>query len=260
MTIKDETRASCKRGRRAAPVSADKTKGETAVVDTGTNAITTDAAALMSAPPPEQYAIAGGEEAVGVANSTGTAVENCPLGISDTDSVPAIEPQRLVPSDKEPACSTTMENTTAGVALAAERPHAAVDEMGESLTVADAGDRTIPMIGLDAKPDNTTSTSRPGHEASKGPHVVAAEGSVAPLSPNRATPKIPTGKNVMIAALVSRPEGAGLGELASMTGWQRHTVRAALTRLRQAGFAVELRTEEDGRRTYHHVAGAEASS
>ncbi len=64
----------------------------------------------------------------------------------------------------------------------------------------------------------------------------------------------------MIAALVSRSEGAGLGELASVTGWQRHTVRAALTRLRQAGFTVELRTGEDGRRTYHHVAGAEASS
>lgn len=87
-------------------------------------------------------------------------------------------------------------------------------------------------------------------------HMVA----LPPLSPKRATPKIPTGKNVMIAALVSRSEGAGLGELASVTGWQRHTVRAALTRLRQAGFAVDLRTGEDGHRTYHHVGGAEASS
>ena len=44
------------------------------------------------------------------------------------------------------------------------------------------------------------------------------------------------------------------------TGWQRHTIRAALTRLRQSGFTVELRTGEDGHRTYHHAANTEVAS
>ena len=201
MISKDETRASHKRGCRAAPVSADKAKGETAVVDNGTNAITTDtAAALMSAPPPEQNAIAGGEQAVGE-------------GLKANDAA-----------------------------------------------VADAGVRAAIMTVTDSKPSSEISTPRPEHDDSKGQHVVTAEGGTDPISPKLATPRIPAGKNARIAELVSRSEGAGLGELASVTGWQRHTVRAALTRLRQAGFAVELRTAEDGRRTYHHAAGTEASS
>ena len=44
--------------------------------------------------------------------------------------------------------------------------------------------------------------------------------------------------------------GATLVELVSMTGWQPHTARAALTRLRQRGFRVHLR-EAEGRKAYH---------
>ncbi|MFL5333805.1 MAG: DUF3489 domain-containing protein [Geminicoccaceae bacterium] len=44
--------------------------------------------------------------------------------------------------------------------------------------------------------------------------------------------------------------GATLVELVSLTGWQPHTARAALTRLRQRGFKVHLR-EAEGRKAYH---------
>jgi predicted transcriptional regulator len=115
------------------------------------------------------------------------------------------------------------------------------------------------MTGSDVKPDNETSTSRPGHVAGKGQGDAKAERDATSTSPTLTASRIPTGKNARIVELVSRAEGAGIGELTSVTGWQRHTVRAALTRLRQAGFAIELRTAEDGRRT-HHLASAEASS
>lgn len=72
--------------------------------------------------------------------------------------------------------------------------------------------------------------------------------------------KVPTGKNGKIVELVSRAEGAGIDELTTVTGWQCHTVRAALSRLRQASCGIELRTGEDGRRVYHHIVGEEASS
>ena len=140
------------------------------------------------------------------------------------------------------------------------------EAVGESMkvnnyTVAGTGSRETPMTDANAKPDNESSSSLlPGFDDSHGQHGVAAEGDADRMSLKLTTPKIPTGKNARIAELVSRNEGAGLSELASVTGWQRYTVRAALTRLRQVGFAVELRTGEDGRRTYHHVAGAEASS
>ena len=43
--------------------------------------------------------------------------------------------------------------------------------------------------------------------------------------------------------------GATLAELAGLTGWQRHTTRAALTRLRRRGYALE-RLGLDGRKAY----------
>jgi DNA-binding IclR family transcriptional regulator len=43
--------------------------------------------------------------------------------------------------------------------------------------------------------------------------------------------------------------GATLAELAELTGWRPHTTRAALTRLRRRGHALE-RHERDGRKAY----------
>ena len=153
----------------------------------------------------------------------------------------------------------------AAAAMAAPAPEPNAIGIGENgmtdnLTAASADSSVASITGLDAKPTGEISTSRPERDDSKEQHSVTADRDADRMSTKLTTPKIPTGKNARIAALVSRSEGAGLSELASVTGWQRHTVRAAITRLRQSGFTVELRTTEDGRRTYHHVTGAEASS
>ena len=70
----------------------------------------------------------------------------------------------------------------------------------------------------------------------------------------RATPPAvldgaPTGKLGIIMTAVSSEAGATLAELSATTGWLPHTTRAALCRLRQRGFAVNL-AERDGRRAY----------
>src|ERR1700732_3558552 len=50
-------------------------------------------------------------------------------------------------------------------------------------------------------------------------------------------------KKVAIISLLQRPDGAALGDLIAATGWQVHSVRAALTGLRKEG--KELAREKD---------------
>ncbi|UTW52533.1 DUF3489 domain-containing protein [bacterium SCSIO 12827] len=53
-----------------------------------------------------------------------------------------------------------------------------------------------------------------------------------------------------ILKLISRPAGASLGALEKATGWQPHSVRAALTGLRKAGLAVERGKDAKGVTVY----------
>ncbi len=64
-----------------------------------------------------------------------------------------------------------------------------------------------------------------------------------------AAPERPGGKLGAVLKAVERKRGATIAELAEVTGWQPHTARAALTRLRQRGFPAVL-SEEGGRRAY----------
>ena len=57
-------------------------------------------------------------------------------------------------------------------------------------------------------------------------------------------------KSETILKLVSRPSGASLGALEKATGWQPHSVRAALTGLRKAGHAVERGKDAKGVTVY----------
>jgi uncharacterized protein DUF3489 len=83
--------------------------------------------------------------------------------------------------------------------------------------------------------------SRP--KAERAPVLVAAAATAADQKP-------PTGKLGRVLNAVAATRGASLNELVELTGWQPHTARAALTRLRQRGFAVGLRETAD-RKAYH---------
>jgi hypothetical protein len=80
---------------------------------------------------------------------------------------------------------------------------------------------------------------------SKPPEVTAATTTNALAAPVQADTKIAT-----LIALLSRPEGAALDQIVAATGWQPHTTRAALTRLKARGYAVTS-VKVDGIRTYH---------
>ena len=59
----------------------------------------------------------------------------------------------------------------------------------------------------------------------------------------------PDGKMGLVLDMVSQANGATIGELAEQAGWLPHTTRAALTRLRQRGFDIQLAAVDD-RRAY----------
>lgn len=46
-------------------------------------------------------------------------------------------------------------------------------------------------------------------------------------------------KTTILRKLLSRKAGADLAALQSATGWQAHSVRAALSGLRKAGFSID---------------------
>jgi len=69
-------------------------------------------------------------------------------------------------------------------------------------------------------------------------------------------------KIAKVQAMLERPSGATVAALCKATGWQAHSVRAALTGLRQAGHIIERRQGNGKASTsvYRIVAGPEVSS
>jgi hypothetical protein len=63
-----------------------------------------------------------------------------------------------------------------------------------------------------------------------------------------------TSKKATIEALVRRTGGVAITELMAATGWQEHSVRAALTGLRKAGHVI-ARERNDGSATRYRITG-----
>ncbi len=63
-------------------------------------------------------------------------------------------------------------------------------------------------------------------------------------------------KKAAILNLLQRPDGAAIGDLITATGWQVHSVRAALTGLRKEG--KELVRDKDAAGITHYRLAAEA--
>ena len=61
--------------------------------------------------------------------------------------------------------------------------------------------------------------------------------------------KRPGGKLGLILDRLGRTAGATIDELVDATGWQKHSVHGALSRLRTRGFAIRLEAKE-GRKAY----------
>ncbi len=65
---------------------------------------------------------------------------------------------------------------------------------------------------------------------------------------------MPTSKKARIEALMRRPEGTAIADLMAATGWQEHSIRAALTGLRKAGCTIAR--HQDNGLTRYRIVGA----
>ena len=60
-------------------------------------------------------------------------------------------------------------------------------------------------------------------------------------------------KNGKVQAMLRRPLVASLEAICKATGWQAHSVRAALSTLRKTGVAIERRDSETGTGATYHL-------
>ena len=142
--------------------------------------------------------------------------------------------------------------TAAGLAAAggagADRPAAAQEP--------DPADGPAPAPGRAGAPGANHRASFSGTEdaattdADATPPPAAEPAAAAPTAAAR-----PGGKLGRVLDAVAAEDGATLAELAALTGWQPHTTRAALTRLRRRGFVLVLGSAEGAgdRKAYRAV-------
>jgi len=85
----------------------------------------------------------------------------------------------------------------------------------------------------------------------------AEDENTAPASPatrkrpgKRSAPGRPVPKIERLKARLGTRGGARIETLCELTGWQAHTVRAAISRLRKSGHAIDRATDAAGRTVY----------
>jgi biotin operon repressor len=97
-------------------------------------------------------------------------------------------------------------------------------------------------IGIEDAPERVEPGAK---DDSDSPAGAEDEPSQPPAAATRAGTK-----QALLIEHLSRPWGHSTGELAQMLGWQRHTVRAAITGLRKKGYAVVRDKNDKGETVY----------
>ena len=115
------------------------------------------------------------------------------------------------------------------------------------LVITDAG-----LQAIDGEPAGESSKQSPSTKTrAKKPHrrIVQKPIAAAPKGKKSQTATRQGTKQAQLINLLKRKKGATIEAIVETLGWLPHTVRAALTRLRQQGFRIE-RVREDGASRY----------
>lgn len=110
----------------------------------------------------------------------------------------------------------------------------------------------IPLVGSTPHPTVEAEPPPPTLEPDVPAQVApdpSGEEAVAPAHPSRS----PQGKLGLVLTRLTSPAGATIDELAEETGWQSHTLRAAISRLRRKGYRIEHSANADGSKAYRQV-------
>ncbi len=151
--------------------------------------------------------------------------------------------------------ATTVLKSLLKKGLVAERPAAADaahwretrDGGRTALVITDTGLRTI-GVEVDRKTSKQSSSTKapPSQRRRRAEPKPSGSKPKGRTSPPAVRPGI---KQALLIDLLKRKKGATIETIVETLGWLPHTVRAALTRLRQQGFRIE-RVREDGASRY----------
>lgn len=97
------------------------------------------------------------------------------------------------------------------------------------------------------------SSANADHRSSEGARTVTNADETTEAAGSTACSPKPPSKQLQLALLVVRDEGATLDQMIAVTGWLPHTTRAALTGLKKKGFVLSS-DKVDGVRTYRGIA------
>jgi Protein of unknown function (DUF3489) len=116
-------------------------------------------------------------------------------------------------------------------------------EPGIALEITPAG-RALIRSTSEEPPSHDDRPLEPGtaRAAADAPEPDAASAEGPPVRPGT--------KQALLIDLLRRPDGATIAEIRQATGWQPHTVRAAITGLKKKGFGVTSAPRGDGPRAY----------
>lgn len=123
-------------------------------------------------------------------------------------------------------------------------------EEGHGLVISDAGRAAVALTPLSSKQDDKIEDANSGGERSR------------PLQPEdeaQAAPAMPGNKTALLIGLLTREKGATLEQMVAATGWLPHTTRAALTRLKKKGHALDS-SKAVGVRTYRISSAAQVGA
>ena len=108
-----------------------------------------------------------------------------------------------------------------------------------------------------AKAAHKPKAKTPAPKATK-PHRATAKPKAAKAKLSSA-PKRQT-KQAQLIALLGHKDGADIATLSTALGWQAHTVRAALSRLKTAGYTLDKFSDGSPLRTFYRIESGPADA
>jgi len=120
--------------------------------------------------------------------------------------------------------------------------------------IAKSRPKTIVKAPAKVKANGSAKTSKTLDESKLSKPMQAGLAAVAAMKSEAKKPE-PEGrltKLVRISELLKRPEGATLDEILELTGWQKHTARAAISHAlkKKHGYHIVSDKPKDGKRIY----------
>lgn len=126
------------------------------------------------------------------------------------------------------------------------------DGQGTTLIATEAG---LAAIGIEPLVAEAVLGARRGSAAQKAEGAKAADETIAAGADETPSGTIRAGtKQAQIIALLQRPEGAAVTEIAAQTGWQAHTIRGAISGALKKKLGLPITAEkEEGRGTVYRI-------